>query len=439
MHLLKLLFFILASFSHTVCSRCLSHTVDSGYNTSVIPIIKDENTSLHKVPFGLEVLDPNQGSYDYLIIDLDTPYAWKDIPITNSPVPCDVEDGCWHPVRCDTDLCKEAKSYINPICPTPNKTDCSMCIVTPLNPVSNACVASNLTTDLLRPYWTDGRNPINCYPRWPFGARFQLSTAPTSLDQSFPKDVRGVAGFSWSGLCIPRQLNSTGVTTAAKFALCLPSSSSARGVTFVGEGPFYFKTNPNVDLRSYLSYTPMIRKSSISLGYYIKINRISIKGTPVNSVPKGGSVKMSTIVTYTTLRSDIYKALVESFSNATAGIPQVPAVEPFGLCFEDGAYGSGSVPNIDLEMENENIWSVSVENSIKRVGNGAACLAFVDGGSKVTDPIVIGTFQMENNFLYFDLENQQLGFSSSLLSRGTNCSNFNFNVVESYTYQLSSE
>ncbi|XP_035840211.1 chitinase CLP-like [Helianthus annuus] len=148
---------------------------------------------------------------------------------------------------------------------------------------------------------------------------------------------------------------------------------------------------------------------------------------------------MSSIVTYTTLRTDIYEALVASVSNATAGIPQVPAVEPFGLCFKDGAFGSGSFLNIDLEMESENIWSVSVENSIKRVGNGAACLAFVDGGSKVTDPIVIGTFQMENNFLYFDLENQKLGFSSSLLSRGTSCSNFNFNVVESYTYQMSSE
>ncbi|KAF5764462.1 putative aspartic peptidase A1 family, aspartic peptidase domain superfamily, xylanase inhibitor [Helianthus annuus] len=304
-----------------------------------------------------------------------------------------------------------------------------MCIVTPLNPVSKACIVSNLTTDLLRPHWTDGRNPINSYPNSPFGTRFLLSTAPKSLDQSFPKDVRGVAGFSWSGLCLPHQLASTGVTNAAKFALCLPSSSSALGVTFVGEGPFYFKTNPNVDLRSYLSYTPMIQKSSKSLGYYIKINRILIKGTPVNSVPKGGSVKMSTIVTYTTLKSDIYKALVASFSNATAGIPQVTAVKPFGLCFKDGALGSGSVPKIDLEMKSGKIWNVSVENSIKRVGYGVACLAFVDGGSKVTDPIVIGTFQMENNFLYFDLVNQKLGFSSSLLSRGTSCSSFNFKLV----------
>ncbi|KAJ0959052.1 putative aspartic peptidase A1 family, aspartic peptidase domain superfamily, xylanase inhibitor [Helianthus annuus] len=274
-----------------------------------------------------------------------------------------------------------------------------MCIVTPLNPVSKACIVSNLTTDLLRPHWTDGRNPINSYPNSPFGTRFLLSTAPKSLDQSFPKDVRGVAGFSWSGLCLPHQLASTGVTNAAKFALCLPSSSSALGVTFVGEGPFYFKTNPNVDLRSYLSYTPMIQKSSKSLGYYIKINRILIKGTPVNSVPKGGSVKMSTIVTYTTLKVISIKLWLQVFQM------------------------------LRLAFLNGKIWNVSVENSIKRVGYGVACLAFVDGGSKVTDPIVIGTFQMENNFLYFDLVNQKLGFSSSLLSRGTSCSSFNFKLV----------
>ncbi|KAI3730692.1 hypothetical protein L1987_61865 [Smallanthus sonchifolius] len=415
MHLTNLFFFILLSFSHHVYSR---------FNTSVIPITKDEATSLHKVAWSFKVRQWD--GEPYLLLDLDAPFTWKDCVIKHSDIPCGLEEGCRFPLRCDTTLCKEAKSYINPVCPSLNITDkygCSICAVTPLNPVSNVCKISQLTTDLIDLYLTDGRNP-SPGPNQPFGSQFVLSCAPSSLLRSFPKDVRGVAAFSWSGLSFPRQLSFLDVT--GKIGLCLPSSSAGLGVAFLGEGPFYFTSNRNLDLRSILSYTPMVRRSSKDLGYYVKINRILVKGTPV-SLPalKGSYVMLSTRVPYTVLRSDIYKALVASFSKATGGIPRVSVVKPFGLCLKD----VGGVPKIDLEMESGKVWSVSGENSMKRVGNGGACLAFVDGGLKVKDAIVIGTFQMENNFFLFDLVNQKLGFSSSLLGRGTSCTGFNFTEV----------
>ncbi|KAI3754966.1 hypothetical protein L1987_54758 [Smallanthus sonchifolius] len=175
----------------------------------------------------------------------------------------------------------------------------------------------------------------------------------------------------------------------------------------------------------------MIRKSSKSLGFYIKINRISIKATPIHLTSlKSESVKVSTLVPYTTLRSDIYKALVLGFSRATKNIPRVNAVKPFSLCLKASVVGSVRtgfrVPSVDLVTESGKVWTISGDNLMKRTGNGAACLAFVDGGLGVKDAIVIGTFQMENNFLFFDMANQKLGFSSSLLARGTSCSSFNF-------------
>ncbi|XP_076953401.1 gamma conglutin 1-like [Bidens hawaiensis] len=211
-------------------------------------------------------------------------------------------------------------------------------------------------------------------------------------------------------------------------ALCLPNLSSARGVAFLGDGPFYFTQFPNLDLRSILSYTPMIRKSSKSLGYYIKINRILIEGTPVTSLPslKTSFVNLSTLVPYTTLRSDIYKALVTSFS--TNSISRVNMVRPFSLCLKTGS-GFHHVPKIDLETLGGKKWTLSEENLMKRVGNGVECLALIDGGSNVEDDIVIGTNQMENNFLFFDPVNQKLGFSSSLLARGTSCNSFNFTEI----------
>lgn len=146
---------------------------------------------------------------------------------------------------------------------------------------------------------------------------------------------------------------------------------------------------------------------------------------------KSSPAKLSTLVTYTTFRSDIYRALLTSFSRATKNIPRVKAVKPFSLCMKASVIRPTStkfsIPNIDLEMESGKIWTISANNSIKTIGNGISCLAFIDGGLQMEEAMVMGTYQMENHFLFFDLENQKLGFSSSMLARGISCSSFNTN------------
>ncbi|PWA37753.1 aspartic peptidase A1 family [Artemisia annua] len=419
MYLVKIFFFITLSFFHNVVSQ------STPFNTSVIPIVKDASTSLHKVSYSFRV--PDSDTTAYLLVDLDAPFVWKDCVLFTPDVACGLEEGCRFPLRCDNPLCKEAQTFkVNSTCPSLNiaaKYGCGICAVNPSNPISKTCKLSQLTTDLVTIYSTDGRNPT-WGANFPFGTEMVISCAPKNLLPSLPKDVYGVAAFSWSALAFPKQLNNPDV--ADKFALCLATSSSAVGVAFLGDGPFYFRNLPKVDLRSFLSYTPMIRKDSKSLGFYIHLNQILVEGAPVAlSTLKSQSVKLSTSVPYTTLRSDIYKAFMTSFSKATANInPKVKAVKPFSLCVKSSAISS--VPNIDLETESGKIWTISKENSMKDVGNGFSCLAFFSGGSRAKDAIVIGTYQMENNFLYFDLVNQKLGFSSSLLARGTSCGSFNF-------------
>ncbi|GJU30461.1 aspartic peptidase A1 family protein [Tanacetum coccineum] len=419
MYLVKIFFFITLSFFHNVVSQ------STPFNTSVIPIVKDASTSLHKVSYTFRV--PDSDTTAYLLVDLDAPFVWKDCVLFNPPdTACGLEEGCRFPLRCDNPLCKEARSFkVDPTCPSLNittKYGCNICAVNPSNPISKTCKLSQLTTDLVTVYSTDGRNPT-WGANFPFGTEMVISCAPKTLLQSFPKDIFGVAAFSWSALAFPKQLKDPDV--ADKFALCLATTSSAVGVTFLGDGPFYFTNLPKVDLRSFLSYTPMVRKDSKSLGFNIRLNRVLVEGTPV-ALPtlKSQSVKLNTIVPYTTLRSDIYKAFVTSFSKATENIPKVNAVKPFSLCVKSSAISS--VPKIDLETESGKIWTISKENSMKDVGKGVSCLAFLSGGSRAKDAIVIGTYQMENNFLYFDLVNQKLGFSSSLLARGTSCGSFNF-------------
>lgn len=420
MDLIKLFFFVLVSFHRPVLSQ-------NTFSASVIAIKKDAKTSFPKISFSFA--EPQSQGEPYYLIDLDAPFTWRDC-VLRSPrgVACGLEEGCRFPLSCDNTLCKEAHSYTNPVCPSLNitaKYGCKICAVTPFNPISKSCKISQLTTDLVYLYETNPSTSVY----YPFEKQFVLSCAPSSLLKYFPRGVRGVAAFSWSALAFPRQINV--LTPENKFALCLPSSSSVLGVAFIGDGPYYL--NPNLDLRAFLAYTPLIRTDSKSLGYYFRLNRIIVKGKTV-ALPsiKNSLVKLSTVVRYTTLRSDIYEEFIASFSKAAIFIPQVNAVQPFSLCYKSIVVGPGSMwwraPKIDLETVNGQMWRISGDNLMKYMGNGVSCLAFLDGGSGAKDAIVIGTHQMENNFLFFDLENQSLGFTSSLLSRGTSCS-FNFTQV----------
>ncbi|KAL9447390.1 hypothetical protein AB3S75_014956 [Citrus x aurantiifolia] len=61
--------------------------------------------------------------------------------------------------------------------------------------------------------------------------------------------------------------------------------------------------------------------------------------------------------------------------------------------------------------------------------SGVTCLTFVDGGVRPRASIIIGSHQLQDNLVQFDLAGSRLGFSSSLLFRRTSCSNFNFTAT----------
>jgi hypothetical protein len=98
-----------------------------------------------------------------------------------------------------------------------------------------------------------------------------------------------------------------------------------------------------------------------------------------------------------------------------------------------------AVPIIDLVLDRQDVvWKIFGSNSMVRITKKSVdlwCLGFVDAGvnpmvaSWIGGPsIVIGGHQLEDNMLQFDLQSKRLGFSSSLLSKGTNCANFKFST-----------
>ncbi|XP_076933531.1 gamma conglutin 1-like [Bidens hawaiensis] len=251
--------------------------------------------------------------------------------------------------------------------------------------------------------------------------------APSSAFDSFPKDVPGVLALSDSSHALPEYLF---YSYAKSFALCLPSGVFSSGVLFIGRGPYYLDSHSNVDVRSLLSYTPLL-KNQDTFGYYIGVNTIVIKKRSIN-IPSNATTKISTTTPYTILRTNIYKQLVLRFSKVTKRLQQSKPIAPFGLCYKiitNGTQTRLKVPDIEFGLPDGKKWSVSTFNSMKQVTKDVTCLAFVDGGVTSEHAIMIGTFQMEDNFILFDLVNSTFGFSSSLLNKGTSCASFNFTGI----------
>ncbi|KAG8370714.1 hypothetical protein BUALT_Bualt13G0012000 [Buddleja alternifolia] len=114
----------------------------------------------------------------------------------------------------------------------------------------------------------------------------------------------------------------------------------------------------------------------------------------------------------------------------------IKPVEPFRVCYAadriTNTVVGPRVPTIDLVLQSDEVfWRIYGSNSMVRIRSenvDSWCLGFVDGGIEPKTSIVIGGHQFEDNLLQFDLEHERLGFSSSLLSRSTNCANFDPNI-----------
>ncbi|KAJ1428767.1 Xylanase inhibitor, C-terminal [Sesbania bispinosa] len=407
MHHPQIFLVSLALISFTV----LSHQPDK--ISLVAPITKDTNTSLHSITVNYA---------ERYVIDLDAPFFWRYCQFPLSLIPC------------SSPQCSAGQSYLSPMCPSsknkPKNGKCN-CVVTPMNPITKACALANLASGYLIISMTNGINPTETIN---FGS-FPISCAPQTLLQSLPKDAVGVAGLSQAPLALPAQLNASHRKLAKKFAFCLPSSEETKGVIFFGDVPIYFLPPAKIDLIGTLSYTPLLQHPK-SPEYYIGLKSISINGKgsyfrrnifQLDNSGNGG-VKISTTVPYTMLRSDIYKIFVKDFSEAIGGIPRAMKRGPFEVCVNARRIGLSVIPfpQIDLELSNGKNWTIFKPNSIIDMGNSVGCLAFVDGGKKAKQAVVIGTYQMENQLMLFDLAASRLGFSSSLLFYKTTCGGFNF-------------
>ncbi|OIS95801.1 PREDICTED: basic 7S globulin-like [Nicotiana attenuata] len=369
-----------------------------------------------------------------LTVDLGQRFLWVDcgkgyVSSSNKPVPC------------DSTPCKRSFSVA---CTVGNNH--STCSHDPYNPFIHTSTGGELAQDVVSLQSTDGSNP----------GRFIRSARPgvvfgcgaTFLLEGLAKGVKGIAGLGNGFIGLPSQL-ATAFHLDRKFAICLSSSTTSKGVIFFGNSPYVFL--PGIDVSKRLVYTPLLKNpvstsgsyfiGEPSMEYFIGVKSIKINGNvvPINTtlltITKDGigGTKISTVDPYTKLETSIYNAFIRAFVKSLAKVPRVKPVAPFRVCYNSTSLGSTrvgpGVPPIELVLGNKNAtssWTIWGVNSMVAVTNEVLCLGFVDGGSEPTTSIVIGAHQIEDNLLQFDIANKRMGFSSSLLFSRTTCANFNF-------------
>ncbi|CAN4091589.1 unnamed protein product [Withania somnifera] len=387
------------------------------------PITKDHETHLYTLSLYLKT--PPQ--LTNLLLDLSASFSWIDCSISST----------YRSLSCNSPLCSALGSRACAKCfhHSPSHDDCSSnpCIISPLNTVTHKSSNGKAIVDSLALPVTDGRNRGQLKGF----SEFLMSCSKKSLLKGLMKGVAGLVGLGRSNFSLTTQV-STSFSSTRTFALCLSGSPSAPGVAFFGSaGPYYFL--PETDLSRTLRYTPLIM-NPVQTDYLINLTSIKVNGVTIAVDENGfGGSMLSTVTPYTTLHSNIYKAFTETFANESAklNLTVTNSVEQFKICYNadevlDTRVGP-TVPTVDLVMEGDDVfWRIYGSNSMVRIARDGVdvwCLGFLDGGIETKTWIVIGGHQMEDNLLQFDLEQQRLGFSSSVLAYNTSCSNFNFTTA----------
>ncbi|KAF4350186.1 hypothetical protein F8388_013607 [Cannabis sativa] len=406
----------------------------------LLPVTKDSSTKQYLTQINQRTpLVPVK-----LTIDLGGGFLWVD---------CEkgYVSSTYKPARCRSAQCHLAGSKSCGECFDGPKPGCNnnTCGLFPYNPFIRTSTSGELAQDFISIQSTNGSNPskVVSIPNVIF------TCGSTFLLEGLASGVTGIAGLGRKKIALPSQF-AAAFSFKRKFALCL----SSNGVVFFGDGPYIML--PNKDVSQNLIYTPLILNPVSTAGasfegepsadYFIGVKGIKINGKDVKlntsllSIAKDGTggTKISTVQPYTSLETSIYKAVIGAFGKAVANVPRVNAVAPFELCFNSFSFGSTrvgpGVPQIDLVLPNNKLWTIFGANSMVQVSDNVLCLGFVDGGPLhfvdwgipfTPTAIVIGGHQIEDNLLQFDLASSTLGFSSSLLFRQTTCSNFNFTSI----------
>ncbi|PIA44799.1 hypothetical protein AQUCO_01700414v1 [Aquilegia coerulea] len=406
----------------------------------VIPVRKDANT----LQYVTNITQRTPPVPVQLVVDLGGQFVWIDCESGYT-------SSTYRPAVCRSAQCSLANSLFCSDCngtpgPLCNNNSCSL---SPQNGVTEFITGGDVTMDVLTLKSTDGFNPgvtVNV-------PRFIFACTRSFLLEGLASGTTGIAGFGKTRIALPSQL-AAAFSFDRKFAMCLSSETASPGVIFFGDGPYSFFQGGG-DVSQTFRYTRMINnpvstngvalRNEPSFEYFMGVTAITISGKdlPINSsllsiASNGvGGTKFSTVAPYGILESTIYKTFTETFISEAAAmnITRVASVAPFGACFSSNSIvsirGRLQVPSVNLVLQNRSVvWPIYATNLLVQAAEGVSCLAFVDASSiedVAINPlasIILGGYQLEDNFIQFDLATSRIGFTSMLYDYTTRCSSF---------------
>ncbi|WZZ40938.1 hypothetical protein YC2023_037197 [Brassica napus] len=364
-----------------------SHSLHEKPQAFLQPIRKDITTNLYYSPLSIGANVHNIN----LAIDLG---GSAPLLLTCAAA---AKSRSYHPIKCGSSRCIQAKP--DPVsCPT-NTSKKATCHKSFSTSFTEQPVKARLLRDTVSLLYTD-----NGFTYMGGGIDMTMTIACTDV-KPFPSIVVGTLGLAKTHMALPSQIVSL-YKLPFKVALCLPSpnsgESSGSGSLFIGGGPYFMALYPE-DISKIFASTPLLPSDQSRGEYFIDVNYIQISGKIVPFFKK--STKICTLAPYTVLHSSIYKALVLAFAEK-AKMTKVPAVKPFASCFSSkrlGRWMMGSrVPVIELLLRGGAKWKIYGSNSLVKVSEDVVCLGFMDGGVNLTMGMIIGGYQMEDNFVEFD-------------------------------------
>ncbi|CAH8389496.1 unnamed protein product [Eruca vesicaria subsp. sativa] len=241
-----------------------------------------------------------------------------------------------------------------------------------------------------------------------------------------PYGANDILGLSHSSTSFVNDLVSS-YKIPFRVALCLPSKSGKgySGNAYIGGGPYLLPPNRK-DVTELLVSTPLMWEHRHITSYTIDVTSIEVNGKRVASNSnKGpwGPALVGKSIPYTRLHNSIYKALVKAFAGKAQ---KRKAMAPFTDCFSYKSFGGKTllgkeIPVISLVLGGGAKWNIYGPNSLVKVTKNVVCLAF-EGGHNEVYPIEIGSYQMEDNLVEFDLEASKFSVTSTLLRHNASCS-----------------
>ncbi|KAG5116080.1 hypothetical protein GLYMA_15G104700v4 [Glycine max] len=381
-----------------------------------LPINIDPTTHQHFTSIGIGTPRHNMN----LAIDISGSYLWYD---------CggNYNSSSYNPVLWDSPQCPGPEPFqSNCDAGFPFKPGCTnnTCNVALDNPFADFGFGGDLGHDFLF-------TPQIKLPQTFFSVCSESSRFPQlPILVGLPKGTKGSLGLArQSPFTLQSQISSSFNNVPPKFTLCLPSSGK-KGHLFIGGRPTFSTPLSQIGFDSRYS----------NYDYFFHLNSIHINHKPVQFNTSGLSVdlndnvgtKISTLHPFTVLHPQVYQPFVKAFVKAakTKNMKRVKKVHPFGTCYDATTVGDHreAVPAIDLVLEAEELgrfgkvsYEIYGHDSLVEVKKGVLCLAFVNGGIRALDAVLLGAHQLKDRILVFDESTSIISFSSSLVHQNKTC------------------